>query len=69
MKGGVKYIPIYVFGSISLYLLFMKVLGIMFSGIVLLKHIGAKSEKFINNKLNFKNHRFMKKRKNESRAT
>ena len=34
MKGGVKYIPIYIFGSVTLYLLFMKVLGIMFSGIL-----------------------------------
>lgn len=34
MKGGVKYIPIYVFGSIAFYFLFMKVLGALFSGIV-----------------------------------
>lgn len=34
IKGGVKYIPIYVFGSVTLYLLFMKVLGILFSGIL-----------------------------------
>ena len=34
IKGGVKYIPIYVFGSVTLYLIFMKVLGILFSGIL-----------------------------------
>lgn len=30
MKGGLKYIPIYVFGSITLYLIFMKVLNKLF---------------------------------------
>ncbi|MBI2652443.1 type II secretion system F family protein [Candidatus Woesearchaeota archaeon] len=34
MKGGLKYIPIYVFGSISLYFLFMKILGALFGGII-----------------------------------
>jgi len=34
MKGGVKYIPIYTFGSIIFYLLFMKVLTTLFSGII-----------------------------------
>lgn len=34
MKGGVKYIPIYVFGSTAFYFLFMKVLGALFSGVV-----------------------------------
>ncbi|MDP3764888.1 MAG: type II secretion system F family protein [Nanoarchaeota archaeon] len=34
IKGGVKYIPIYIFGSISLYLFFMKILGILFAGVV-----------------------------------
>ena len=34
IKGGVKYIPIYVFGSVSLYFLFMKVLGTLF-GVIL----------------------------------
>ncbi len=33
IKGGVKYIPIYVFGSIGLYFVFMKVLGLLFGGI------------------------------------
>ncbi len=33
MKGGVKYIPIYVFGSIGLYFLFMNIIGILFGGI------------------------------------
>ena len=34
MKGGLKYIPIYVFGSMALYFLFMKVLGTLFAGIL-----------------------------------
>ena len=34
MKGGIKYIPIYVFSSIALYFFFMKVLGALFAGIV-----------------------------------
>ena len=34
MKGGLKYIPIYVFGSLTLYFIFMKVLGMLLSGIV-----------------------------------
>ncbi|MBI2657057.1 type II secretion system F family protein [Candidatus Woesearchaeota archaeon] len=34
MKGGVKYIPIYVFGSMSLYFIFLKVLGMLFGNIV-----------------------------------
>lgn len=34
IKGGVKYIPIFVFGSITLYLFFMKVLGLLFGGIL-----------------------------------
>jgi len=33
IKGGVKYIPIYVLGSLSFYYLFMKVLGTLFVGI------------------------------------
>ncbi len=33
MKGGVKYIPIYIFGSMALYLFFMKVLDTLFAGI------------------------------------
>jgi len=34
MKGGLKYIPIYVFGSLALYFIFMKVLGTLLSGIL-----------------------------------
>ncbi|MBI2657342.1 type II secretion system F family protein [Candidatus Woesearchaeota archaeon] len=34
IKGGVKYIPIYVFGSMFLYFFFMKVLGTLFAGIL-----------------------------------
>ena len=34
IKGGVKYIPIYVFGSIGFYYLFMKVLSSLFSRVV-----------------------------------
>ena len=33
MKGGLKYIPIYIFGSMAMYLLFMKVLSLFFGGI------------------------------------
>jgi len=33
IKGGIKYIPIYIIGSISLYFLFLKVLAAVFSGI------------------------------------
>ena len=34
MKSGLKYIPIYVFGSMALYFFFMKVLGTLFAGIL-----------------------------------
>ena len=34
MKGGLKYIPIYVFGSLTLYLVFMKILGTLLSGVL-----------------------------------
>ncbi|MBI2558933.1 type II secretion system F family protein [Candidatus Woesearchaeota archaeon] len=34
VKGGVKYIPIYIFGSGALYFLFLKVLGMVFGGII-----------------------------------
>lgn len=34
IKGGVKYIPIYIFGSIGFYYLFMKILSSLFIGIV-----------------------------------
>lgn len=34
MKGGLKYIPIYIFGSVIFYFFFMKVLGALFSGIL-----------------------------------
>ena len=34
VKGGIKYIPIYVFGSMSLYFLFVKALNILFGGIL-----------------------------------
>ncbi len=34
IKGGVKYIPIYIFGSIALYFFFMKTLGTLFAGII-----------------------------------
>lgn len=34
MKGGVKYVPIYVFGSMALYFLFTKLLGMVFVGII-----------------------------------
>lgn len=35
IKSGLKYIPIFVFGSLALYFIFMKVLGLVFSGIVI----------------------------------
>jgi Flp pilus assembly protein TadB len=34
IKGGLKYIPIYVFGAISMYFLLMKVLKVLFVGIL-----------------------------------
>ena len=34
IKAGVKYIPIYVFGSMALYFIFMKILGTLFAGII-----------------------------------
>lgn len=34
IKGGVKYIPIYTFGSIGFYYLFMGVLGSVFTGVI-----------------------------------
>ena len=34
MKGGLKYIPIYVFGSLTLYFIFMKILGALLGGIL-----------------------------------
>lgn len=34
IKGGVKYIPIYVFGSLGFYFLFMKIIGAFFAGVV-----------------------------------
>ena len=34
IKGGIKYIPIYVFGSVALYFFFIKIIGVMFAGIV-----------------------------------
>ncbi|MEK6983362.1 MAG: type II secretion system F family protein [Nanoarchaeota archaeon] len=34
VKSGLKYIPIYMFGSIALYFFFVKVLGLFFSGII-----------------------------------
>ena len=34
MKAGIKYIPIYIFGSMALYAIFMKVLGALFAGII-----------------------------------
>ena len=34
MKSGLKYIPIYIFGSMAFYFLFMKVLGTLFAGIL-----------------------------------
>ena len=34
IKGGIKYIPIYVFGAMGLYFIFMKILTTVFSGII-----------------------------------
>ncbi len=34
MKGGLKYIPIYVFGSMALYFFFVNLLGKLFAGII-----------------------------------
>ena len=34
MKSGLKYIPIYVFGSMAVYLFFMKMLGTLFAGVL-----------------------------------
>ena len=34
IKGGLKYIPFYIFGSIAFYFIFMKTLGALFGGIV-----------------------------------
>ena len=34
VKGGIKYIPIYIFGAMALYTIFMKVLGALFAGII-----------------------------------
>src|SRR3989344_2485693 len=34
VKGGIKYIPIYVFGSMSLYFFFLKILNLLFGGIL-----------------------------------
>ena len=34
IKSGVKYIPIYMFGSMALYLIFTKTFGVLFSGII-----------------------------------
>lgn len=34
MKAGLKYIPIYIFGSMAFYLFFIKMLGIFFGGIL-----------------------------------
>ncbi len=34
IKAGIKYIPIYTFGSIGFYIIFMKLLGSLFTGIV-----------------------------------
>ncbi len=34
IKGGIKYIPIYVFGSVSLYFLFTKIIGTLFAGLL-----------------------------------
>ena len=33
IKGGIKYIPIYIFGSMAFYFFFMKLLGSLFGGI------------------------------------
>lgn len=34
IKAGVKYIPLFVFGSLGFYFLFMKILGVFFGGIL-----------------------------------
>lgn len=34
MKGGLKYIPIYVLGSVGLYFIFLKAVGIFLSGLI-----------------------------------
>lgn len=34
IKGGIKYIPIYIFGSMGFYFFFIKVIGSVFSGIL-----------------------------------
>ncbi len=34
VKGGIKYIPIYIFGAMGFYFLFMKILSLVFSGII-----------------------------------
>ena len=34
VKSGLKYIPIFMIGSLALYFAFMKILGFVFSGIV-----------------------------------
>lgn len=34
MKGGLKYIPIYIFGSMAFYFFFMKAVGSLFGGIL-----------------------------------
>ena len=35
IRGGLKYIPIYVFGAMGFYFLFMKIIGTMFAGILI----------------------------------
>ncbi|MBI1936109.1 type II secretion system F family protein [Candidatus Woesearchaeota archaeon] len=34
IRAGIKYVPIYIIGSISLYFFFVKIMGTLFSGIV-----------------------------------
>ena len=34
MKSGLKYIPIYTFGSVIFYFIFMRILSVLFSGII-----------------------------------
>src|SRR3989338_8383747 len=34
IKGGIKYIPIYMLGSIAVYFILMKILGTFFGGII-----------------------------------
>jgi hypothetical protein len=34
IKSGLKYIPIFLFGSLIFYFIFMKILGLVFSGLV-----------------------------------